>query len=285
MDKDCGRCDEKGHSAKSRATSRSTSRANRTTKYTRRMSVVQCSTVSWSEPKSSCEIQIDSSKSTPFQFDALLDPGSTRINSKFEEAEGVRFGESSTRGSRSATSWRSANLAVSRARSFLRFQVFRIHLSMMKAKRTIRTNIGSQFRGPDKDFCHAKTVVKDTENMPMKTDYNRAGFVKTFLERKKASKADFPSPAHLMFRRVQRSKLPVLRDIPSEDSAPEPGFKDNDRVWIQDPKTKLWDTGGIVWNSRKMKISFLQRHFKTRTVFRNQRFLLKAKCKDSVKSL
>ena len=46
--------------------------------------------------------------------------------------------------------------------------------------------------------------------------------------------------------RVQSTKLPVLQDLPSEVTTPEPGFKDNDRVWIQDPKTQLWDTGGIV---------------------------------------
>ena len=147
----------------------------------------------------------------------------------------------------------------------------------------IRTDGGPQFRDEFNRFCEAHGIKKETSSpyfpqsnglaeaavkqakrLLKKVEYKFKAFKKAFLHWRNTPRVDSKSPAQLFFGFRQNfgqaeQKPPVFIDrtsasLPkraSNDLRNLPTLQINDRVFIQNVKTKVWDTKGTIESVRR----------------------------------
>jgi hypothetical protein len=146
---------------------------------------------------------------------------------------------------------------------------------------------------------HAESAVKAMKKLLQKCP-NWNSFRSALLEWRNVPRSDGLSPAQWFFGRQQRTRTPAHPHVFSRISdsafldaeerreeemdqvkgkakkAVLPPFKIGEKVRVQDPKSKQWNSFAIITDIRRNKRSYVIEFDNGRTSIRNRRFLRKA---------
>ena len=159
----------------------------------------------------------------------------------------------------------------------------------------VRSDQGPQFRTEFGKFCEkyhikhetsspyypqsnglAEAAVKNCKYLLLKCKTFEQ-FQESLLEFRNTPRSNGPSPAKLFFGHQQRTALPRLPTLHTNNKKEEdkitPKFSEGDKIRIQDVKSGLWNIKGVIMGPADSKRSFILEIDEGTIMRRNEKFI------------